>query len=146
MDEFKIMDRDMIIACLLHDSLEDTDDLSAELIEHAFGKDVAHMVQLLSKAPKDGYTDRLAHCHEWKVLLIKCCDRTDNCRSLMVPGNTVEFQKRQVTETIDKYLPLFEHMVQLVPDVYKHIAAKKGSRTRQIGSWIRSQARNLRKN
>ena len=124
MDDLGIMDRDMIIACLLHDALEDTDDLSAELIEHAFGKEVAHMVQLLSKVPKDGYKERLQNCHEWKVLTIKFCDRTDNCRSLMVPGNTIDFQKRQVKETIDVYLPLFDHMLEIMPDIHRPKASK----------------------
>jgi (p)ppGpp synthase/HD superfamily hydrolase len=124
MDDVKIMDRDMIIACLLHDSVEDTDDISIELIEHTFGTNVAHMVALLSKAPKEGYKERLKNCHEWKVLLLKFCDRLDNCRSLMVPGNTIEFQKKQVQETIEEYLPLFEYMQELVPDIYKPQVAK----------------------
>lgn len=125
MDDLKIMDRDMIIACLLHDSVEDTDDVTIELIEHSFGREVAHMVALLSKSPKEGYKDRLKNCHEWKVLLIKFCDRMDNCRSLMVPGCSLEFQKKQVKETIEEYLPLFEYMVTLVPDIYRPQVALK---------------------
>src|SRR5574338_1026987 len=46
MDELKIMDRDMIITCLLHDSLEDCADLTPELLEHSFGPDVVHMVKM----------------------------------------------------------------------------------------------------
>src|SRR5271157_1116631 len=51
MDELKIMDRDMIIAALLHDSLEDTQDLSAELLEHCFGPNVVSIIKILSKVP-----------------------------------------------------------------------------------------------
>src|SRR5574339_1101763 len=40
MDEMKIIDRDMIIAALLHDSLEDCEDLTPELLEHSFGPEV----------------------------------------------------------------------------------------------------------
>lgn len=115
MDELKIMDRDMIITALLHDSLEDCADLTPELLEHTFGSDVVHMVKMLSKCPKEGYIDRLAHCHEWKVLAIKACDRLDNLRSLMIPGNTNEFKKKQIAETKDKYFSLFDKMVTLTP-------------------------------
>src|SRR5208282_5301326 len=54
-DEMKIMDRDMIIAALLHDSVEDTVDLTPELLEHCFGNEVITIVKLLSKVPKEGY-------------------------------------------------------------------------------------------
>lgn len=115
MDELKIMDRDMIITCLLHDSLEDCADLSPELLEHSFGQDVVHMVKMLSKVPKEGYIERLSNCHEWKVLAIKACDRLDNLRSLMIPGNTNEFKKKQIKETKEKYYPIFDKMVTIAP-------------------------------
>jgi len=118
MDEMKIMDRDMIIAALLHDSLEDTHDLTAELLEHCFGTDTITMIKLLSKIPKDGYLERLKNCHNWKVLAIKACDRLDNLRSLMVPGNTVEFQKKQIQETREKYFPIFDLMLNMTPSEY----------------------------
>ena len=47
MDEVKIFDRHLIIAALLHDSLEDTHDLTAELLEHCFGTDVVHIVKIV---------------------------------------------------------------------------------------------------
>lgn len=113
MDEVQMMDRDMIIAALLHDSIEDTQDLTPELIEHCFGNNVISMVKLLSKVPKEGYIDRLNNCHNWKILAIKACDRLDNLRSLMVPGTDEDFQKRQIKETKEKYFPIFNSMVNL---------------------------------
>ena len=118
MDDMNIMDRDMICAALLHDAIEDTQDLSAELIEHAFGSDVAAMVALLSKVPKEGYHERLHNCKNWKVLTIKACDRLDNLRSLMVPGTTLEFQKRQIKETREQYFLLFDKLIELCPPMY----------------------------
>lgn len=115
MDDMKIFDRDMIIAALLHDSLEDTHDLTPELLEHCFGNEVVTMIKLLSKIPKEGYLDRLKNCHHWKTLAIKACDRLDNLRSLMVPGTTIEFQKRQIEETKEKYFPIFDQMLNLTP-------------------------------
>lgn len=118
MDEMKIFDRDMIIAALLHDSVEDTHDLSPELLEHCFGTDVITMIKLLSKVPKEGYIDRLGNCHNWKVIAIKACDRLDNLRSLMIPGTSPEFQKKQVKETKEKYFPIFDRLVLICPPEY----------------------------
>lgn len=118
MDEMKIMDKSMIISCLLHDALEDTDDLTPELVEHAFGVEVVNIVKLLSKTPKEGYHERLQKCHDWRVLAIKACDRLDNLRSLMVPGTTIEFQKKQVKETTEIYFPIFDHLLTMCPKNY----------------------------
>lgn len=118
MDELKIMDRDMIIAALLHDSLEDTEDLTAALIEHTFGSRVATMVTLLSKIPKEGYLDRLKNCNLWEVLVLKMCDKTDNLRSLMVPGVSPDFQKKQVLEAKEHYFALFDQLLQICPAPY----------------------------
>jgi (p)ppGpp synthase/HD superfamily hydrolase len=113
MDEMKIIDRNMVITALLHDSIEDTVDLTPELLEHCFGSEVVSMIKILSKVPKEGYIERLNNCWNWKVLAIKACDRLDNLRSLMIPGTTLEFQKRQIKETKEKYFPIFDRMVIL---------------------------------
>lgn len=118
MDEMKIMDRDMIIAAILHDSIEDCADLNPELLEHCFGSEPVTMIKLLSKVPKEGYHDRLNNCKNWKAIAIKACDRLDNLRSLMIPGTTEEFQKKQVKETKELYFPLFDQLLQLCPPQY----------------------------
>jgi len=118
MDEMKIFDRDMIIAALLHDSLEDTEDLTPELLENSFGSNTVAMIKNLSKAPKEGYLERLNNCHNWKALAVKACDRLDNLRSLMIPETTLVFQKRQVKETKEKYFPLFDRLLQDCPAMF----------------------------
>lgn len=118
MDEMKIMDRDMICAALLHDSIEDCADLSDELLEHSFGTETVGIIKLLSKTPKEGYLDRLNNCNNWKALAIKACDRLDNLRSLMIPGVSPEFQKKQVKETKEKYFPLFDHLLVICPPAF----------------------------
>lgn len=119
MDEMQIMDRDMIIACLLHDSIEDCQDLSPELLEHSFGTNVIAMIKWLSKVPKEGYIERLNNCHNWKILAIKACDRLDNLRSLMVPNTSIEFQKKQLKETREKYFSIFDRLVSMSPEEYR---------------------------
>jgi len=132
MDELKIMDRDMIITALLHDSLEDCADLTPELLEHSFGTNVVSMVKMLSKVPKEGYIDRLNNCHNWKVLVLKACDRLDNLRSLMVPGTTLEFQKKQLKETREKYFPIFDKMVSIAPPEYHSVVLAARDEIRKL--------------
>jgi (p)ppGpp synthase/HD superfamily hydrolase len=133
MDELHIMDKNMIIAALLHDCFEDTEDITPELIEHSFGTDVVNIVKILSKVPKEGYHERLAHCCSWRVIAIKACDRLDNLRSLMTPGTTIEFQKKQIKETKEIYYPIIDDVCRWhVPQEYK------------VGfQWVRDEIRRL---
>lgn len=117
-DEMSIINKDMIIAALCHDSIEDSHDIQAELLEHCFGTNVVSIVKILSKVPKDGYHERLAACKNWEAIAIKACDRLDNLRSLMVPGTSREFQKRQVEETKKYYFPLFDNLLEICPKHY----------------------------
>lgn len=120
MDELKMVRKDMIIPALLHDSLEDTEDLTPELLEHSFGADITAMIKVLSKVPKEGYHERLMMCTDWRALTIKACDRLDNLRSLMVLGTKPDFQKRQIAETKEKYYPMLERLQELAPNVYSY--------------------------
>lgn len=80
--------------------------------------DVVSIVKKLSKVPKEGYIERLMICTDWRVLMLKACDRLDNLRSLMVPGTSFAFQKRQIAETKDKYYPIIANLLDLVPKEY----------------------------
>lgn len=113
-DEARCTRPEMIVAALLHDGIEDTRDLTSEMIEHCFGPDVCSIVKILSKSPKEGYLERFAMCKDWRPYVIKACDRLDNLRSL---GSHVspEFREKQIRETEKKYIPLFETMVDLTP-------------------------------
>lgn len=131
-DEMSIIDRDMIIAAICHDLLEDSDDVTPELLEHCFGTEVVSIVKCLSKVPKEGYHERLSSCDNWKVLAIKACDRLDNLRSLMVDGTSKEFQKRQVKETKEIYFPLFDKLITIAPVAHTVKISKVRDEIRQL--------------
>jgi hypothetical protein len=78
---------------------------------------VCNIVKVLSKVPKEGYLDRFYTCTDWRPYFVKACDRLDNLRSLS--QSSLEFRKKQVTETRDKYFRLFDRMVGLAPEVYR---------------------------
>lgn len=116
-DEVKIVQHELVISALLHDGIEDTRDITPEMIEHCFGSDVACVVKTLSKSPKEGYLERFNMCTDWRPYLIKACDRLDNLRSLV--QTTDMFKMKQLIETRVKYYPLFDRMMTLVPDMHQ---------------------------
>lgn len=112
-DELKIHDPDMIVACLMHDSIEDTTDINDRMLEHLFGKDVSKTVKLLTKDPKEGYYERLSEHGNPKTWIIKGCDRLSNLRTLK--GCKPEFQEKQLKETSAVIMPLMRGLVNVAP-------------------------------
>lgn len=106
--------KDWVSVCagLLHDIIEDTE-FTPDLLEHAFGPEVARTVLLLTKGEdKDAYFSNLVQSRNERAVVIKLCDRIDNMNSL--PADDPDFAKRKLVETWHKLvLPLksvkFEH-------------------------------------
>lgn len=102
-DDAGITDADVIIACLMHDVLEDTKDVHEQMLEHLFGSNVSVVVKQCTKNPKEGFYDRLIRYGRSQAFIVKACDRIDNLKSL---GNsTDEFRKKQLKETREVVLP-----------------------------------------
>lgn len=112
-DDLGIANREIIISALLHDGLEDTRDITSEMIEYCFGSDVVEIVKTLSKVPKEGYLERFNLVSGWRPYVIKACDRLDNLKSMS--ESSIQFREKQVIETREKYYPLFDRMIDLCP-------------------------------
>lgn len=109
------LDTDSICAALLHDTVEDCQ-VTVEEIEKGFGKDVALLVDGLTKIVSLQVEDReeahienlrkmlLAMSKDIRVIFIKLCDRLHNMRTL----SAKEDSKRRLTalETMQVYAPL----------------------------------------
>ena len=110
------LDPTTIAAGLLHDCVEDIEDVTTETIEREFGSEVALLVDGVTKLSRLDFTSReeqqaeslrkmfLAMGKDIRVVLIKLADRLHNMR-------TLKYQKpeRQVPiarETLDVYAPL----------------------------------------
>lgn len=119
MDTVGVTDPIILCAALLHDTVEDSEELSPAAIERYWGSEVASLVQLLSKTPKEGYVERLNKHGDWRTLLIKACDRLDNLRSLDPSDVSGEFRTRQLKETHELYIPLFQKMLTMIPERHK---------------------------
>ena len=154
------LDKETIVAGLLHDVVEDTIMTNEEIIE-VFGRDVAHLVDGVTKLNKLQYKgDRvemqadnlrkmfLAMAKDIRVIMIKLADRLHNMRTLRyMPEDKQQYIAR---ETMDIYAPIAQRLgiskikvelddlslKYLQPDVYydlvKKIAVRKSEREKYV--------------
>lgn len=132
LDELGIKEPDVLVAALLHDTLEDSDILNPEVLEYNFGPYVSFMVETLTKEIRveDGplreqidkeYVERLKQSPE-DCRIIKLADRLDNFRCLEF--NLKRNPYKYVKETSEHYMPMAEgsqnmHMMYLLKELKK---------------------------
>jgi GTP diphosphokinase / guanosine-3',5'-bis(diphosphate) 3'-diphosphatase len=109
------LDASTIITGLLHDTVEDTL-TTLEQVENAFGKDVAQLVDGLTKISKITYASQeerqaenfrkmiLAMSTDMRVLLVRLADRIHNMRTLQY--QPPEKQQYIAKETLELHAPL----------------------------------------
>lgn len=109
------LDVSSIITGLLHDTVEDTLATSEE-IESMFGKEIASLVEGVTKIGQLPYTSKierqaegfrkliLATAKDIRVVLVKLADRLHNMRTL--EPLSADRQKRIASETFDIYAPM----------------------------------------
>ena len=109
------MDVKSIVACILHDVLEDTP-ATRVVIEENFGEDVAHLVDGVSKLTHIKFKNKieqqaeniqkvlLAMAQDIRVIMIKLADRLHNMRTL---GALRPDKRRRIAqETLEIYIPI----------------------------------------
>ena len=109
------MDTDSIVAALLHDVVEDTE-ITLEEIRKEFGKDVAFLVDGVTKLGRIPFSSRehqqaenvrkmlLAMAQDVRVIIIKLADRLHNARTFeSLPD---EKRRSKALETMEVYAPL----------------------------------------
>ena len=152
------LDADVVIAALLHDTVEDTP-VTLEQLRKEFGDDVANMVdgvtkmeviQEFTELPHGRHKQiakaeslrkmMLAMVDDVRVVLVKLCDRLHNMRTLGAVKE--EKQKRVASETLEIFSPLANRLGvwqvkweledlafrYLEPASYKEIAKKLSER------------------
>lgn len=142
------LDKESIVAGLLHDVVEDTV-MTDEDIEREFGKDVAMIVDGVTKLEKIKYNNDkleyqadnlrrmfLAMAKDIRVIMVKLADRLHNMRTL---AHQPEAKQKEIArETMDIYAPLAQRLgiskvkvelddlslKYLEPEVYRDLADK----------------------
>ena len=111
------LDTDSVCAALLHDTVEDCEGITAELLCERFGKDVATIVEGVTKIVSVSIEDReeaqienirkmmLAISKDIRVIIVKLCDRLHNMRTLGGKKNS-DRQREIALETMYVYAPL----------------------------------------
>ena len=109
------LDEDSICAALLHDCIEDTT-ATVEEIEKLFGKDVAAMVDGVTKLTRGKYTSKeeeqmenlrkmlIAMVRDIRVIMIKIADRLHNMRTMEYVSDYKRREKAR--ETMEIYAPI----------------------------------------
>ena len=159
------LDKETIVAGLLHDSVEDTW-MTCEELEKEFGAEVALLVDGVTKLGQLSYSaDKveqqaenlrkmfLAMAKDIRVILIKLADRLHNMRTLQYMRP--EKQQEKARETMDIYAPIAMRLgiskikvelddlslKYLKPDVYydlvKKVALRKSERQEFVGNIVK---------
>ena len=141
------MDAATIISGLLHDTIEDTL-TTAEQLEREFGKDVAFLVEGLTKLSRISFGSQeerqsenfrkmiLAMSADIRILLVRLADRIHNMRTLQY--HQKEKRLYIARETIDIYAPLANRLginsmrmeledlsfQYIAPDAYEELSAQ----------------------
>ncbi len=113
------MDSNTVIAGLLHDTVEDGENITVASVKNLFGTDIAQMVDGVTKLTKSGNTNLyskeeaqaenlrkmfLATAKDVRVVIIKLADRLHNMRTLQYCNEEKRIRKSR--ETLNVYAPL----------------------------------------
>ncbi len=161
------LDKESIVAALLHDVVEDTA-LTIEELQQIFGEEIALLVDGVTKLTKLKYSkDKieiqaenlrkmfLAMAKDIRVILIKLADRLHNMRTLEYM--TPEKQKEKARETMDIYAPIAHRLGiskikielddlslrYLKPDTYQELKGKIEERVQYHEEYIEELVREV---
>ena len=164
------LDKETIVAGLLHDVVEDTE-LTSQDVTEMFSAEVSLLVDGVTKLTQLNYSNDkielqaenlrkmfLAMAKDIRVILIKLADRLHNMRTLeyMKP----EKQKAKARETMDIYAPIAQRLGiskikielddlslrYLEPEVYKDLTVKINARKEDRESFIKEIIADVSKN
>ena len=162
-----MLDPPTIAAGLLHDTVEDCEEITLDVVTKEFGQEVALLVDGVTKLKRLDFSSRveqqaesirkmiLAMSKDIRVVLIKLADRTHNMRTLK--AQKPESQRRIAQETLDIYAPLAHRLGvykikqeledlclrYLDPEGYQNLIAKVGMKRSEREAYIEVFMRTL---
>ena len=163
------MDKETIVAGLLHDIVEDTE-MTGERLKEEFGEEVALLVDGVTKLGQLSYdADKievqaenlrkmfLAMAKDIRVIIIKLADRLHNMRTLQYMPDRKKLEKAR--ETLDIYAPIAQRLgiskikvelddlslKYLEPDVYYELVEKIALKKEARQSMVEAMVEDVRK-
>ena len=156
-----------ITAGLLHDVVEDVEDVSEETIRQLFGEDVASLVMSVTKVSEsesESYSDsknktiqKVFHAmsNDVRTIIIKLADRLNNMRTL--GSMNEEKQKRIADQTLELYAPVARYiglnkiateleelcLFYLNNDVYSQIVCYVNDHNKRYNESLESMCQNI---
>ncbi len=128
------LDEEALVACLLHDTIEDTETTHEDLTRQ-FGKTVAEIVEGVTKLTRVQYLSQedaqienlrkmlLAMSKDIRVILIKIADRLHNMRTMDYQTPPKQLSKSR--ETMEIYAPIAHRLgIEKVKDELEDLALK----------------------
>ena len=126
-----VRDEITITACILHDSIEDIEEVTLDMIREGYGEEVAHTVTLVTKKDDVDYKDEqginitsylTAILFDVRACLVKTADRKHNFSTL--DSTSAKHEARQVAETEKHFIPFFKEARKRYPEysAYFHSA------------------------
>lgn len=132
-DECKIMDEEVLVMALLHDTVEDTE-CTFEMIEKCFGRKLMEQVKLLTRIegePFSIYARRLFANGDCKTILVKMADRLHNLRTILYMSDKRWIRKKTIQTYTDILNPL--------PDTLKRIDDRYNDQIMKLADKIEEQ-------
>lgn len=130
-DELGILgDWRLVVLALLHDVIEDTWLLNHRRVKKLFGEEMANWLVLLTRvgehsdAEWEAYIGRIGACGEWRVILVKLCDRLHNLRTCT--SLTKKRQAKYIAETEKYFFGLIQALYRHIPKVFADVSGKVG--------------------
>lgn len=126
-----IRDEVTITACILHDAVEDIEDVTLQTVREEFGFNVAYVVDLVTKKEGIDYKDAQGiNIRQYlemilenpRACLVKTADRKHNFSTL--DATSAKHEARQATETEQHFIPFFKEARKKYPEfsAYFHSA------------------------
>jgi len=162
------MDKETIIAGLLHDVIEDTP-MTREDVTNEFSEEIANLVDGVTKLTQLNLSQDkleiqaenlrkmfLAMAKDIRVIIIKLADRLHNLRTLQYQSETKQIEKAR--ETMDIYAPLAHRlgiskikveldnlcMQYLYPDVYSDLTRQINERMSEKETFIQNMVEEVK--